>query len=217
MPVAPLVAMPSSVPRSNTSRWAAKVYIPDNARMEIPPEYFLKRLHDQDAELRLLPSRQRPFAYVLARVRRLSAGHIPTELKDTVLNPDTQMCWQHGLVPVCMVFRMPGKGWSPDGLIRSLKARDTWAVGAELGGKDPESRGNKIADMLEQQEAADQAALDAQIRKEQWDRSGEGWRTYQARTGQRVAVAGLGTPRMERRAQSAPSGSTVGLDSSAVS
>lgn len=189
------------------ARITPRVYIPDNVRMETPPEYFLQRLYDQDQDLRLLPSRSRPFAYVLARKRRMSAGPVPQALKDTVLNPDTQMCWHYGLVPVCMVFKT-GASWNPDPLIRSLKARDMWAIADGMGGA--QSRGDKIADLLEAQEDAEKAATKRAIRDDLWNRSGSAWRSYQARTGQRVALTDLGKPRTGQRAVKAPSGSTAG-------
>jgi hypothetical protein len=73
---------------------------------------------------------------------------------------------------VCAVFQA-GISWNPDQIIARLKARDIRAN----GGAD------KVADQLEAQEAADEAATKKAIRDDLWNRSGDGWRTYQARTG----------------------------------
>ena len=44
-----------------------KNYIGDNVKMVSPPAYWLQRLYDFDNQLVVLPSRQKPYAYVLAR------------------------------------------------------------------------------------------------------------------------------------------------------
>lgn len=193
--------------RNAPNPWAAKMWIPDHQRVVPPPAYFFQRLHDQDADLRLLPSRKSPGAFVLARVRRSAPGPVPKELVDTMANPDTLMCWKYGLVPVCMVYKT-GASWNPDPLIRNLQARDTWAVADAIPGTA--SRGDKLADLLEAQEAADKEKQRQATRDDLWMRSGAAWNTYQARTGQRISLADLSKPRTERRVQSAPSGSTAG-------
>lgn len=155
--------------------WVGKTYIPDNTRMEIPPAWFLGAIHDQDAELVLLPSRQKPFAYVIAR--RLRSKVWSKAQVDSVTQPDTLMCMRYNLIPVCLMFKH-GPSWSVNNVIRSLRARDMWAHGG------PE----KVADLLEGQEDAERKKIDREIRDDQWNRSGDAWRSYQARTGQRVTV-----------------------------
>jgi hypothetical protein len=178
--------------------WVGRGYINDNPRMPIPPAHFLAAIYDQDAMLVLLPSRQRAYTYVVARRRQLTAG-----LKYAPPTPDTpedtKMCLEHDVVPVCLMFQM-GASWNPDPLIKSLRARDLWTHGG----------GDKAADLLEQQEEAEKAQLKAEIRDDLYNRSGAAWRSYQARTGQRVAgLKGL-TPQPEQRVEISSSSSTVG-------
>jgi hypothetical protein len=148
-------------------------YIADNTRMPVPSAYFLQRLYDFDSYLVILPSRVRAGAYVIGRRKQFSRGITEKAIDEQYSNPDTKMCVLNNCVPVCMMFAT-GATWDPDYIIAKLKARDIWAH----GGAD------KVADMLEAQEAAEAAALKKSIRDDLWNRSGDGWRTYQARTGQ---------------------------------
>jgi hypothetical protein len=149
-------------------------WIEDNRNAEAPPAYFLQRIYDFDAMLVLMPSRDQPGAYVLGRRKQFGRGLTPAAVQAQYTKPDTCMCILNGAVPVCMVFKPKSGSWSPDPLIRSLMARDIW----EHGGAD------KVADMLEEQEAAEKAANLEKSRKEIYERSGDGWRSYLARTGQ---------------------------------
>ncbi len=169
----------------------AKTYVPDNARMPVPPAHFLAALHDFDDKLVLMPSRQQPFLYQLARRRTLTKGlkYMPV---DDQTPPDTLMCMENDCIPVCLMFQH-GTSWNPEPVLAKLRARDMWAH----GGAD------KVADLLEQQEEAEKAQTKAAIRADLWDRSGDGWRTYQTRTGQRVLGTAL-TPQSEQRVSTAP-------------
>lgn len=153
-------------------------YIGDNPVMAVPPAWFLQRIYDYDAMLVLLPSRTRPYAYVIARRRQFGAGISDKAIEDTITVSDTKMCLLYGLVPVCLMFRM-GDRWDADPIIRTLMARDLWAA----GGAD------KAADMLEAQEEAEKARTRKQIRDDMWDRSGDAYRSYKRRTGQSVSMA----------------------------
>ena len=168
-----------------------RVYIVDNPRLPIPPAHFLAAIHDQDDKLVLLPSRQRAYTYVIARRRQLTAG-----LKYGPVQPetpeDTKMCLEHDVVPVCLMFQM-GTSWDPAPVIKSLQARDLWT----LGGPD------KVADLFEAQEDKAKADIKAGIRDDLYNRSGDAWRSYQARTGQRVLGTAL-TPHPEQRVENAP-------------
>jgi hypothetical protein len=97
-----------------------------------------------------------------------------------------------------------GPTWNPDPIIETLKARDLWAVGG----------GDKAADLLEAQEDAAAAKLKAEIRDDIWNRSGDAWRSYKARTGQstiRHNDTRTAQPRKGRRIYSnSPSGSMAG-------
>lgn len=149
-------------------------WIADNRNSEQPPSYFLQRLYDFDAELVLMPSRERPGAYVLGRRKQWGPGLTEAAIDAVYTKADTKMTIINGCVPVCMVFKPASGSWNPDPLIRTLMARDIWAH----GGAD------KVADMLEAQEDAEKAATDKQIRDDIYNRSGDAWRSYQARTGQ---------------------------------
>ena len=157
--------------------WIGRTYLPDNPRMETPPAWFLAQIHDYDSELVILPSRCQPFAYVIAR--RLQNKRWGQFQVDSATQPDTKMCMTHNLIPVCLMFKT-GPTWSTDNVLRSLRARDMWAHGG----------GDKVADMLEAQEAAEKAKIKADFRDDMWNRSGDAWRSYQMRTGQRVVNPG---------------------------
>lgn len=145
--------------------------------MSVPPAWFLAQIHDYDSELVILPSRARPFAYVIAR--RVRNKRWEKAVVDSVTHPDTKMCMAHNLIPVCLMFKQ-GPTWNVDNVLRSLHARDLWAYGG----------GDRAADLCEAQEAAEKAQVKADLRDDLWNRSGAAWRSYQRRTGQRVTNPG---------------------------
>jgi hypothetical protein len=147
---------------------------PDGRNIDAPPAYFLQRLYDFDAMLVLMPSREQPGAYVLGRRKQWGPGLTEAAIDAVYTKADTKMCILNGCVPVCMVFKPTSGSWNPDALLMKLAARDIWAH----GGAD------KVADMLEAQEDAEKARNAAAIRDDIYNRSGDAWRSYQARTGQ---------------------------------
>lgn len=149
-------------------------WIADNLNAEQPPAYFLQRLYDFDAMLVLMPSREQHQAYVLGRRKQWGPGVTAKGIDAVYTKTDTKMCILNGAVPVCMVFKPVNGSWDPAPLIRTLMARDMWAHGGAA----------KVAAMLEVQEEAEKAATKAAIRDDLWNRSGDAWRSYQARTGQ---------------------------------
>ena len=166
------------------NRYLGVTYIADNPRMETPPEWFLQRLFDYDSQLVLLPSRYKPYAYVIARRSRLGRrGLTGNAIADTITQPDTLMCMHYGCVPVCLMFKH-GPQWSVDGVLNTLKARDLWAVGG----------GDKAADLLEADEAAAKKKQDDDKREELRGLSREAYRSYKMRTGGRVVSAGHSRP-----------------------
>jgi hypothetical protein len=185
------------------NRFIGVNFIPDNPKMAAPPEFWLQQLHDFDADLVLLPSRMIPYAYVLGRRRRFSAGLTDKAIADVSNQQDTVMCLHYGLVPVTMIYQI-GTVWNIDPILRSLKARDIWAH----GGAD------KYADKLDDADATRDKKLKQSIRDDMWNRSGDAWRSYQARTGQRTRPTLGSTPGLKSRAGTAntnsASGSTVG-------
>ena len=176
-------------------------YIPDNPKMAEPPAYVLQQLYDFDADLVLLPSRHVPYAYVIARRRKFTAGLTDKALESVIDQPDTKMCMALGLVPVSLMYKL-GPTWTIDKVIESLKRRDIWAHGGA----------EKVATMLDEQDEANRKKIKADIRDDFWNRSGDAWRSYQARTGQRSKVRYGHETQAERRERTAPStsGRTAG-------
>lgn len=153
------------------NKFVGVCYFAGDVSIDVPPEYFLQRLYDYDNQLVVFPSQVRPNAYVIARRRQHTPGLTYAAL-GTIVNPDTRTCVTMGWVPVCMMFKT-GESWNPDPIIAKLKARDIW----EQGGAD------KVADALEAQEAQEEADRKKAVREDLWNRSGDAWRSYQARTG----------------------------------
>lgn len=179
--------------------WVGVNYV-EKPGVDTPPAHFLARIYDQDSQLLLIPSEQRPFSYIIARRRRVAPGAVPKDLAAD-LPADTKLCLRHNAVPVCLMYHT-GQSWDPTTIIAKLQARDLWAH----GGAD------KVADALEAQEDADKAKLSKDIRDDFYNRSGDGWRSYQSRTGQRV----LGTDgklQSEPQPTLAPSGCMAGSGS----
>lgn len=180
--------------------WIGVSYVDDNRRMDVPPAWFLQQLHDYDGDLVLLPSRARPFAYVIARRARLSGGLTPKAMERTITQPDTKMCWHYGLVPICLMFKH-GPVWNVDGVLRTLKARDTWAHGG----------GDKMADAIEAAEAKDVETRRAQQRDEIRHLSVEAYRSYKRRTGQRVTSGGVDPSRFGAATKGSSSSTATGI------
>ncbi len=153
-------------------------YINDNVRMAVPPAYWLQRLYDFDSELVVFPSRHVPFAYVLARRARVTSPLTNAALASVIDQPDTKFCFMQGLVPVSLIYRT-GDLWSIDNIIAQLKARDIWSHGGA----------EKMADKLDETDATVEERKRKLTRDDMWNRSGDAWRSYQARTGQRTKLA----------------------------
>ena len=176
--------------------WIGKNYLDHDAKMAVPPAFWLQRLYDFDAELVVFPSRHVPYAYVLARKRRV-ASQTDRALATTITQPDTRFCLGHGLVPVTMIYRYSQASWSIDNILASLRRRDIWTHGG----------GDKMADALDGQEAAEDSANKQAVRDDMWARSGDAWASYNRRTGQRVSSPGMGS---ERHVPTAGSSSSTG-------
>jgi hypothetical protein len=160
--------------RAEPNPYVGVNYLDLNSKMAVPPTYWLQRLFDFDNMLVVFPSFVRPYAYVLARRRQRSAGLTDKAIDSTLTHPDTKAALARGLVPVTLIFRT-GTTWSIDNILASLRARDVWAH----GGPD------KFADTLDAADERDKQKIKADIRDDMWTRSGDAWRSYQARTGQR--------------------------------
>lgn len=185
--------------REEKNPWVGVNYFNLNSKMAVPPPYWLARLHDFDADLVVFPSFMMPYAYVLARRARKSRGIDGAKaIIDTCGQPDTVACLQNGLVPVTMIIRNGG-GWSIDNILASLKARDTWQF------KD----GDECADFIEAEEAKDEARIKQENRDNIWNRAGDAWRSYLARTGASTIRYGARRESVTEAPTSSPSSSTV--------
>jgi len=165
-----------SAPRTRPNRFVGVNYLDIDKKMSVPPEYWLQRLYDFDADLVVFPSIQTPFAYVLARKARRTGGmnmHDPAFDKAA---SDTKFCVARRLLPICLIYRHSTASWSIDNLLTDLRSRDIWAAGG----------GEKFADRADAADNADDKKVRDNIRADMWNRSGDAWRSYQARTGQRT-------------------------------
>ena len=191
--------------RHERNRFVGVNYIPDNPKMAEPPEFVLQRLYDFDNMLVLMPSRLVPYAYVLGRRRQLSAGLSDKAVEDTIDQADTRMCLAYGVVPVSLIYKT-GPNWTIDRVIESLRRRDLWAAGGA----------EKAADMLDEQDAAREKRIKQENRDNMWNRSGDAWRSYQARTGQRTKLNQPTALTEQRISNRSDSGSTAGSGSTVI-
>jgi hypothetical protein len=121
--------------------------------LQAPPAWWLQRLHERDAALRVLPGLKEP-CYRVARVSAAMKTVTP------ILGNDSEtgrMC-REGVVPV--VSLRPDCTWNDD-FFTWLDAHDTWRVGGP----------KKFADLLEAQEAQADERLDKQIDDEAGERA----------------------------------------------
>lgn len=178
-------------------------WIPDTNRWKVPapPQWFLKQLWDLDAGLVIIPSRRRRL-YILARRRELSL-RAPllvkkhNELLQKTQGSDADMLAVYNLLHVDVIRGTVGGTWSPT-IFAELKARDTWAEGAD-----------KYVDNLEASERATAAADKAVWIDDIDQRAKDSWRSLQARTGQRNHHARNSGQRVKKSPLS-PSSSTAG-------
>ncbi len=164
-------------------------YIRDSNRWHLatPPPWWQQQLFDYDPLLVLIPSRQGAFYHLGRRSR--------TQLSPELLlhaAPDTKMLASYGLVPVTKVIRA-GLSWDSDTILQQLRMRDIYRA----GGAD--AMADRL-DALDKQEYQHKRDL---IRADMDHRSRDGWRSYQARTGQRTR------PTIQSNLTIASSGSTA--------
>ena len=161
----------------DTNRW----------NLTAPPEWFLQKLWNFDAQLVIIPSRndavkgEKPH-YLLARRRLHSAG-----LGDVVAldnkHPDTNMCMVHGLIPVGPLRFKKGVNTFTeaglDSLLDNLRARDMWALTGR--DKDPDAAWKAVEAAEEEQKQQERRSL----RDMFYHRARDAYRSLKARTGQR--------------------------------
>ena len=150
-------------------------------RLEKPPDWVLQKLLDFDAQLVLMPSRKQAH-YLLTRRRLSSAGLGDVAMLDN-RDPDTNMCYAYGVLPIApLKFRSGTIVWntqSVDLFLDELRRRDTWAYTG--GGKDPDAAWKAVED-----HEADVAAREKRnLRDSFYHRARDAWRSIKARSGQR--------------------------------
>lgn len=172
-----------------------------------PPSWFLKLMWDQDAALVILPSRTRQNVYIIARRRELSLRvpylvTPPADMMKRTRYTDSDMLAERKLVLVDVIKGNTHTGsWNPL-MLRQLKERDMW----DAGGADA------YIEKLEAKEKADAAAKRKTLIDNIDHRARDGWRSLQARTGQRNQHANGGhTPKAKLVKSSSMSRSIAGL------
>jgi hypothetical protein len=150
-------------------------YIPDENKFKLagPPKWWLEKLRDFDESLVVIPSRQ-GFFYRLAQRRKLQ---IPEHIVNESLwqFSDTQMMARYGLVPVTTIIATCT--WS-DWMFHELEQR----APHRLGGAQ------KVIKHLEEREDAEGIKRRKETDHYLTDISKDGWKLYQAKTGQRTFV-----------------------------
>jgi hypothetical protein len=162
--------------QTRANRFVGINYIDRDAKMAIPPEYWLQRLFDFDSELVVFPSLQTPFAYVLARKARRTGGMNMNDPAFEHATSDTKFCVARRMLPVSLIYRHNSNSWSIDNIIADLRSRDIWAAGGA----------EKVADRVDGEDANEEKRIKDEVRADFYNRSGDAWRSYQARTGQRT-------------------------------
>lgn len=167
--------------------WIADV---NKFNLPVPPDWWLQRLHDQDAALVVFPSRLRQ-AYVLARRRQFSkALHVQCTAKQEIVRQsqggDSDVLAAQGLIFID--FMVNTQGNFTDTVFHQLKMRDIWAQGG--------------AENFERKIVEAENAEEGRKRKTMLDnidhRARDAWRSYKARTGQRSDSRGQSRPQAKQ-------------------
>lgn len=154
-------------------------------KLAVPPDWWLKQLHDYDAELVVFPSRMR-MAYILARRRHFSNAmqEMNTLDKNLIKNSaamDGDILATHNLI---YVRHLIGETVRRPAIFQWLKDHDLKAQG---GG---EAVDNKIVSLEQEQAQRTRQSMLNDIDH----RARDAYRSYQARTGQRTRVGGQYRP-----------------------
>lgn len=175
---------------------AGRIYIGDSNPFSllVPPLWWQQGLYAFDADLRILPSREKP-RHWLARVRKYSRGLTSKAIIDT--RNDTAMFVQHELVPVTWIAST--EGWTEGFLhyiVGELIERDTWAIEGGPMTDDMLTRamfegGSKYGKALDERDEVERQKINAQVHDSVYHATGDAWRSLQARTGERVLNAGM--------------------------
>lgn len=153
-----------------------------------PPVWWLNGLAAFDADLVVMPSRQRPVHWLVRR-RKLSADYAPKV--DIGLLTDSAMFRKHGVIDVTWFASLEG---FTEGLLlylcTELAERDTWAINGGPMDSDKlkvmmlNGGVTKFTKLVDEQDKAAEAKLNQQIREDLYHSTGEAWRIKQYLTGE---------------------------------
>lgn len=157
-------------------------WIPDINRFRLagPPQWFLKRLHEFDNSLVIIPSRM-GFYYRLAQRRKinLAINVINDVMKEEA---DTAMLARYGLIPVTTILATVN--WDNPFLFEELRRRAPWRMGGAdevIKKLETQEKQEEFDKFLKQDEKNDYVARDA-------------WRYYQKKVGTRTNAFHVKTP-----------------------
>lgn len=120
--------------------------------LAVPPEWWLRKLHDFDATLVLLPSRQQ-MVYRLAQ-RHNGMDHSVRIAYGSLWNEsDTRMMYGHGLIPICPLF-LPVY-WDDPGMWHELAMKAPWRQGGGEAVADRLDRADRLRVKERRQQVAD--------------------------------------------------------------
>jgi len=140
-----------------------------------PPEWWLRRLHDIDKDLVVLPGLTE-CVYRVARRSRAAAA-----LKPIQLEGETARFGALGVVPVTSL--VPWVRWD-ESFFQWLRDHDTWAVGG----------GAKAADRLEAMESEAAAKRERELRDEATQRAVSSYEALKRRAGEMVTLSQPASP-----------------------
>lgn len=151
-------------------------FIPDVDKFKLgsPPDWWLRKLHDFDSSLVIVPSRQ-DCVYRVAQKRPLNLPeHI---VNDALFNQsDTQMLASYSLIPVTTLMAKPN--WSNPLMFRELEERAPW----RMGGAD------KVLDAIEEAEMREETQKRIATDLNLTDRAKDGWQLLKAKQGSKVLI-----------------------------
>ena len=186
-------------------------YITDRNSFSLtkPPDWWLAGMAAFDPDLVLMPSRFRA-VHMLTRRVKYSRGLGPLGIGH-VLDADTQMFIEYGVVPVCWIDCANWSMGALTGMLDGLRARDTYEFDGPLDESDQkramfegETKATKAVDA---RDAAREAKIAAENHDNVYNATGDAWRYRQHLTGERVLSAGPATAEPDNTA--APSGASA--------
>ncbi len=159
-------------------------WIEDANRFNLPqpPHAFLVALTNFDDALVIVPSRMQK-RYLLTRRRQYTQGLGDPAMLDNK-HPDTNMCYQHGLLPIA---HLKGDGWGTETLFKQLRERDTWVItgGPTATLRDAGEKLEQLANVLDDADRAQAQKERAEMKDSFYHRGRDAWRSMQARIGAR--------------------------------